>query len=68
MADGSKVVGLFNRQRTVEQMTINFSQIDIQSQASVRDLWMKSDPGTFRGSYSAYVPAHGVVLVKIKAK
>lgn len=68
MADGCKVVGLFNRQRTVEQMTVNFSQIGIQSQASVRDLWMKNDLGTFRESYSAYVPAHGVVLVKIKAK
>lgn len=68
MSDGSKVVGLFNRQRTVEQMTVNFSQIGVQGEANVRDLWLKKDLGTFRDSYSAYVPTHGVVLVKIKAK
>ncbi|PYV73085.1 MAG: alpha-galactosidase [Acidobacteria bacterium] len=68
MADGSRVVGLFNRQRTVEQMTVNFSQIGIHSVATVRDLWLKKDLGTFSGKYSAYVPSHGVVLVKIKGE
>jgi hypothetical protein len=32
MADGSKVVGLFNRQRNTEQMTVNFSLIGISSE------------------------------------
>ena len=68
MADGSRVVGLFNRQRTVEEMTVNFSQIGIHSVATVRDLWLKKDLGTFNGKYSAYVPSHGVVLVKIKGE
>ena len=68
MADGSKVVGLFNRQRTAEQITANFAQIGIRGEATVRDLWLKKDVGTFKDSYSAYVPPHGVVLVKIKAK
>jgi len=68
MSDGSKVVGLFNRQRTVEQMTVDFSQIGIHGEATVRDLWLKKDLGAFKDSYSAYVPTHGVVLIKIKAK
>jgi alpha-galactosidase len=68
MADGSKVVGLFNRQRTVEQMTVNFSQIGIPGEASIRDLWLKKDLGTFKEKYNAYVPAHGVVLIRIKSK
>lgn len=68
MADGSKVVALFNRQRTAEQITANFAQIGIYSDATVRDLWLKKDVGTFKGSYSAYVPPHGVVLVRIRAK
>lgn len=68
MADGSKVVALFNRQRTAEQITANFAQIGIHSDATVRDLWLKKDVGTFKGSYSAYVPPHGVVLVRIRAK
>ncbi len=68
MADGSKVVGLFNRQRTTEQMTVNFSDIGISGNASVRDLWLHKDLGTFSGNFSAYVPMHGVVLVRITAK
>jgi alpha-galactosidase len=68
MADGSKVVGLFNRQRNTEQMTVNFSLIGISSEAVVRDLWLKTDVGTFKDSFSAFVPRHGVVLVRIKQK
>jgi alpha-galactosidase len=66
MADGSKVVGLFNRQRTVEQMAVNFAQIGLSGQPSVRDLWLKRDLGNFKDKFSTYVPAHGVVLVRIK--
>ena len=66
MADGSKVVGLFNRQRTVEQMVVNFAQIGIAGQPSVRDLWLKRDLGNFKDKFSAYVPAHGVVLIRVK--
>jgi len=68
MADGSKVVGLFNRQRTVEQMSVDFSQIGIRGEANVRNLWLKKDVGTFQDKFSAYVPSHGVVLVRITAK
>ena len=68
MSDGSKVVGLFNRQRTTEQMTVNFDQIGIRGGATLRDLWLKKDLGSFNKSYSAYVPPHGVVLVRIKEK
>lgn len=68
MGDGSKVVGLFNRQRTTEQMTANFAQIGIRGEAAVRDLWLKRDVGTFKDSYSAYVPPHGVVLIRIRQK
>ncbi len=68
LADGSVAVGLFNRQRTAEQLTVSFAQIGIKGKATVRDLWLKKDLGTFSGSYSAYVPKHGVVLVRIKGK
>jgi alpha-galactosidase len=61
-------VGLFNRQRTVEELTVDFAQIGIKGEATVRDLWLKKDLGTHKGKYSAFVPKHGVVLVRIKAK
>ena len=66
MADGSRVVGLFNRQRSTEEITVDFSQIGVNGTASVRDLWLKKELGTFKNSYSAYVPRHGVVLVKVR--
>ncbi|NIO49787.1 MAG: hypothetical protein GTN73_10195, partial [Candidatus Aminicenantes bacterium] len=31
----------------------------------VRDLWAKKDLGRFQNSFSAVVPSHGVVMVKI---
>ena len=68
MADGSKVVGLFNRQRTTEQMNVKFNEIGIQKSATVRDLWLKKDLGSFTDGFSAYVPSHGVVLVRIKTR
>jgi alpha-galactosidase len=33
---------------------------------AVRDLWAAKDLGTFKASFTANVPRHGVVLVKIK--
>ncbi|MFZ0214206.1 MAG: glycoside hydrolase family 27 protein, partial [Candidatus Acidiferrales bacterium] len=68
MADGSKVVGLFNRQRNTEQMTVNFAEIGITGGATVRDLWLRKDLGTFTDKFTAYVPMHGVVLVRIKSR
>jgi alpha-galactosidase len=68
MADGSKIVGLFNRQRTTEQMSVNFAQIGLHGPATVRDLWLKKDLGVVEGTFRAYVPRHGVVLVKIQGK
>ncbi len=38
MADGTKVIGLFNRQRSIEQIAVNFSQIGVNGTPSVRDL------------------------------
>lgn len=68
MADGSKVVGLFNRQRTTEQMNVKFNDIGIQKSATARDLWLKKDLGSFNDSFNAYVPSHGVVLVRVKTR
>jgi len=66
LADGSRAVGLFNRQRTTEQIIADFTSIGISGDATVRDLWLKKDLGSFHGKFSAYVPRHGVVLVRIK--
>jgi len=68
LADGSKAVGLFNRgDYTPAAMTLYFKDIKVGDNAEVRDLWLHKDLGTFEGSFSATVPPHGVVLVKVKS-
>jgi alpha-galactosidase len=47
---------------------VKLSQLGIEGEASLRDLWLKKDLGTVSGELSAYVPSHGVVMVKIKAR
>jgi len=68
LADGSEAVGLFNRQRSTEQMTVKLWLLGIEGEASVRDLWLKKDLGPVSGTFSAFVPSHGVVMVRIKAR
>jgi alpha-galactosidase len=65
MADGSKVVGFFNREQGVVSETVKFADIGLGETASVRDLWAKKDLGVQHGSFSTDVPEHGVVVVRI---
>jgi alpha-galactosidase len=67
MSDDSVVVGLFNRSKEADKMTVYFSHLGLTGQATVRDLWLKRDLGAFQGKFSVNVPAHGVVLVRLKA-
>jgi alpha-galactosidase len=65
LADGSKAVGLFNREQGVVTVTVDFKDIGLKDDAEVRDLWQHKDLGKFHGSYSADVPEHTVVFVRI---
>jgi alpha-galactosidase len=65
LADGSKAVGLFNRGESQLKITLSFKQIGAPPSAKLRDLWERKDLGTFQNSYTAEVPTHGVVLVKV---
>jgi alpha-galactosidase len=68
LADGSKAVGLFNRgHRTTDPVTVTvyFRDIDIGEKATIRDLWAQKNLGVFTGSFTAPVPSHGVVMIKV---
>jgi len=60
-------VALFNRTAATVSITAQWSAIGIPTgAATVRDLWSKTDLGSFTGSYTASsVPSHGVVMVKV---
>jgi alpha-galactosidase len=66
MADGSRAVGLFNRDdREPRTVTARFADLGIRGKCRVRDLWRQKDLGVFEGKFEAAVLVHGVVLVRI---
>ena len=68
LEDGSKAVGLFNLSDDPMDVTVNWSDLKISGKQTVRDLWRQKDVGDFDDKYSATVPTHGVVLLKLHAK
>jgi alpha-galactosidase len=65
LADGSKAVGIFNRNEVPMTITLDFKDVGVQAPAQVRDLWTHKDLGTLDRSYRTTVPTHGVVMLKI---
>ena len=65
MADGSKVVGLFNRSFFDSAVTINWKTLGISNYWKIRDLWRQRNLGSSNESFTAMVPGHGVVLVRL---
>lgn len=66
--DGSTAVGLFNLTR--EPLTISFkwSELSVTGRQRVRDIWRQRDLGTFKDGYSAVVPSHGVIMIRVIGK
>jgi alpha-galactosidase len=65
LSDGTTAVGLFNRGLASRQVTVQWSQLGLRGRHTVRDLWQRRDMGAFDDAFSATVPSHGVVFVKI---
>jgi alpha-galactosidase len=59
-------VVLFNRTSATASMTVTWSSVGLTStSATVRDLWAHSDLGSIASQYTASVPSHGVVMLKV---
>jgi alpha-galactosidase len=65
LADGGHAVGLFNRGADEAKVTAKWSDIGISGSHKVRDLWKLWDLGNVADQYSAIVPSHGVVMIKV---
>ncbi len=68
MEDGSKAVGLFNRGRIELPVTVKWSDLGVAGTQIVRDLWRQKDLGSFETEFTAKVPRHGVVLIRLRSK
>lgn len=66
LEDGSKAVGLFNRNSKNETIHIAWKAIGLNGQQIARDVWRQKDQGAFSDYYSAVVPAHGVKLITLR--
>jgi len=67
LEDGSIAVGLFNRGEKTSEVTAEWKDLGISGKQAVRDLWRQNDEGSFSGSYSSEVPAHGVKMLRLSS-
>lgn len=65
MEDGSKAVGLFNPSAETRKIIVSWETIGISGKQKIRDLWRQKNLGTFSRKFTATVPSHGVVLVRM---
>ncbi|HOX76580.1 MAG TPA: NPCBM/NEW2 domain-containing protein [Bacteroidales bacterium] len=79
LSDGSVAVGIFNTGlgspvdgfnweaggMPTKSITLNWEDLGLSGVYTVRDLWRQKDIGQFGSVYTAEVPYHGVVLVKL---
>ena len=68
LAGGGRAVALLNRGTAATPITVTWQQLDYPDHlaARIRDLWQAKDVGTARASYTAVVPPHSVVMLKVQ--
>jgi alpha-galactosidase len=64
--DGSHAVGLFNRADQPQKITVKWADAGLtRNPRRLRDLWKHANIAVSGASYSATVPMHGVVLLRV---
>jgi len=67
MQDGGRAVILLNRGTSDKNIAVSWQEIGYPAHlsAAVRDLWQGKDLGAFKERFSASVPPHTVVMVRV---
>jgi len=65
LADGTMAVGLFNRGLHPAEVTVQWTQLGLKGGQPVRDLWQRRDLGVLPDEFTATVPRHGAVFLKV---
>jgi alpha-galactosidase len=69
LSDGSVTVGVFNRGEQPLRMFINWKSLGMSGKAvRARDLWAHKSVKVSADGYSAYVPKHGAMMLKVSEK
>jgi alpha-galactosidase len=68
MQDGSRAVVLLNRGTTDSEISVSWEDLGYPAHlsAKVRDLWQAKDLGEHKGTFSATVAPHSVVMVTVR--
>lgn len=65
LADGSKAVGIFNRHPSALTATVDFHKLGFSGAVKAKDLWLSKDLGKINGPYTATIPGHGVLFLRV---
>ncbi|MDD4018634.1 MAG: NPCBM/NEW2 domain-containing protein [Kiritimatiellae bacterium] len=65
MEDGSIAAGLFNRSLLTRPVTLEFETLRLTGKQRVRDLWRQKDMGMASDRFTAEIPGHGVLLIRL---
>ena len=64
MSNGDTIVGLFNRETTVQTRSLSFSDIGLAGTVNARDLWQRANLGPM-SSVSMGLPPHGSMVLRL---
>jgi alpha-galactosidase len=65
LANKETAVALFNRGESDDAMTLSFKELKLPENLMARDLWTHKDLGKLHGGYTAVVPHHGVLMLRL---
>ena len=66
MADGSTVVGLFNRHDIYNEIVVDFKQLGFKKPVQAHDVWANKDLGTLPMSAHLLIGGHDVILLRVR--
>ncbi|MBR1652969.1 MAG: alpha-galactosidase [Alloprevotella sp.] len=62
-----RAFAVYNPGSTRRSVSVNLASLDLQGQVKLRDLFEREDLGTFEGTYTVSVPAHGTRIYMAEA-
>lgn len=65
LVDGSLAVGLFNLGEWEAPVSVLWSDLKIEGERTVRDLWRQKDIGKANDKFEARIPRHGAMLARL---
>ena len=64
----TRAVAFYNWGNEPESMEIDFTELELEGEVKVRDLFARKDLGTMKGKLTAEVPAHGTRIYRLVAE